>query len=59
MKKFQTILFLSILIILIPMYVYGVNIEFNIYADSQKYNVDIRDLFQGYEQFMKEKDEKN
>ena len=43
MKKFQTILFLSILIILIPMYVYGVNIEFNIYADSQKYNVDEKD----------------
>ena len=25
------------------MYVYGVNIEFNIYADSQKYNVDEKD----------------
>ena len=43
MKNFQTILFLSILVILIPMYVYGVNIEFNIYADSQKYNVDEKD----------------
>ena len=30
-----------------------------LYAISQKYHIDIRDLFQGYEQFMKEKDEKN
>ena len=32
----------------------GISLD-TLYAISQKYNIDIRELFQGYEQFMKEK----
>ena len=32
----------------------GISLD-TLYAISQKYDIDIRELFQGYEQFMKEK----